>query len=147
MQEGIYDRFIEKYKAMFLERTKAVGDPEAESSILGPLVDEAQFKRVSGFIERGKDEKQGTLLTGGGRIGETGYYLEPTIFTDVKTDSEIHTDEIFGPVSVVRTFKDEAEVMKIANDTEYGLMAGVFTSDINRAMRIASDFESGMVCS
>ncbi|KXL44405.1 MAG: hypothetical protein FE78DRAFT_150314 [Acidomyces sp. 'richmondensis'] len=145
VQEGIYDEFIEKYKAMFAERTKAVGDPDAESTILGPLVDEAQFKRVSGFIERANDQKAGTLVTGGHRIGETGYFIEPTIYTNVDPDSEIHKQEIFGPVSVVRTFKTEDEVIAMSNSLEFGLMAGVFTQDINKAMRIASAFDSGMV--
>lgn len=145
VQEGIYDKFIEKYKTMVAERSKLMGDPEAESTVLGPLVDKAQFERVTGFIQRGKEQNQGTLLTGGARLGDKGYFVEPTVFTDVKEDSEIHRDEIFGPVSVVRTFKTEEEVMKMSNDTEYGLMAGVFTQDINKAMRIASEFDSGMV--
>lgn len=164
VQEGIYDKFIEKYKEMFLEKTKGVGDPDAEDTVLGPLVDEAQFNRVTGFIQRGKEQNQGTLLTGGARIGNSGYFVEPTVFTDVKADAEIHRDEIFGPVSVVRTFKTEEEVMKMSNDSEYGLMAGVFTQDINKvrnkdklllvdqmlisinqAMRIAAQFDSGMV--
>ena len=166
VQEGIYDKFIEKYKEMFAQRTKVMGDPDAEETVLGPLVDEAQFERVTGFIERAKGQKSGTLLTGGARIGDKGYFVEPTVFTDVKSDSEIHTDEIFGPVSVVRTFKTEEEVLEISNNTEYGLMAGVctysighrilprhlliyptisVTQDINKAMRIASAFDSGMV--
>lgn len=145
VQEGIYDKFIEKYKSQFVERTKALGDPDAESTMLGPLVDEAQFTRVTGFIERGKERKSGTLLTGGARLGNSGYFVEPTIFTDVKGDSEIHNDEIFGPVSVVRTFKTEEEVLEMSNNSEYGLMAGVFTQDINKAMRVASAFDSGMV--
>ncbi|CAK4031918.1 aldehyde dehydrogenase [Lecanosticta acicola] len=145
VQEGIYDKFIEKYKAQFIERTKTLGDPDLDSTLLGPLVDELQFKSVTGFIERAKDQKQGTLLTGGARVGEKGYFVEPTVFTDVHPDSEIHTDEIFGPVSVVRTFKTEEDVLKMSNDSEYGLMAGVFTQDINKAMRIASAFDSGMV--
>lgn len=144
VQEGIYDKFIEKYKAAFIERIKTVGDPDEANTVLGPLVDEAQFKRVSGYIERGQ-KGQGTLLAGGNRIGSKGYYIEPTIFTDVKPDSEIHTEEIFGPVSVVRTFKTEEEVMDWSNNTEFGLMAGVFTQDINKAMRVASEFDSGMV--
>ncbi|KAK4619481.1 Aldehyde dehydrogenase [Fulvia fulva] len=145
VQEGIYDKFIEKYKEAFEERTKALGDPDSESTLMGPLVDEAQFKRVTGFIERGKSYEAGTLLTGGARVGDKGYFIEPTIFTNVKPDAEIHTDEIFGPVSVVRTFKTDEEVLKISNDSEYGLMAGVFTQDINKAMRVASAFDSGMV--
>ncbi|KAK6438549.1 hypothetical protein LTR95_005243 [Oleoguttula sp. CCFEE 5521] len=112
VQEGIYDKFIEKYKTMFAERTKAVGDPDEEATVLGPLVDDMQFDRVSGFIQRAGEQNAGTKLIGGGRIGSKGYFIEPTIFTDVKIDSEIHTQEIFGPVSVVRTFKTEEEVMK-----------------------------------
>lgn len=140
VQEGVYDKFIEKYKAMFIEKSKAVGDPDETSTALGPLVDEAQFERVTGFIERANEQKAGTLLTGGARIGDKGYFLEPTIFTDVKADSEIHTQEIFGPVSVVRTFKTEEEVMKICNDTEFGLMAGVFTQV--RVPRTGSSIEA-----
>jgi aldehyde dehydrogenase (NAD+) len=127
VQEGIYDRFIEKYKTAFAERTKAVGDPDEESTVLGPLVDKAQFERVTGFIERASGQQAGTLLHGGARIGDKGFFIEPTIFTDVNIDSEIHTQEIFGPVAVVRTFKTEDEIMKLSNDTEFGLMAGVFT--------------------
>jgi aldehyde dehydrogenase (NAD+) len=74
-----------------------------------------------------------------------GFYLEPTVFTDVGIDSEIHTQEIFGPVSVVRKFSTEEEVLKMSNDTEFGLMAGVFSQDINKALRVACEFEAGMV--
>jgi aldehyde dehydrogenase (NAD+) len=145
VQEGIYEKFIAKYKELFIERTKLTGDPDLESTVLGPLVDEAQFQRVTGFIERAQDQKQGTLLTGGSRIGDEGYYVQPTVFTDVDPKSEIHVDEIFGPVSVIRTFKTEDEVLQMSNDSEYGLMAGVFTQDVNRALRVASEFDSGMV--
>ncbi|MCJ1298335.1 hypothetical protein MMC08_001124 [Hypocenomyce scalaris] len=144
VQEGIYPKFIEAYKAKLLEKTKGVGDPEDPSTQLGPLVDEAQFGRVSGFIERG--HQQGKLLMGGKRVGDKGFFIEPTIFTDVKQDAEIRTQEIFGPVSVIATFKEEDEIIKRCNDSEYGLMAGVFTQDINRALRVASEFESGMSC-
>lgn len=144
VQEGIYDKFIEKYKEAMLAKTKEVGHPEKEESKIGPLVDEAQFNRVSGFIERGQ-KGQGKLLLGGQRIGSSGYYIEPTVFTDVDPASEIHTQEIFGPVSVVKSFKTEEEIMKLSNDTNFGLMAGVFTQDINKALRVASEFESGMV--
>ncbi|KAF2653506.1 aldehyde dehydrogenase [Lophiostoma macrostomum CBS 122681] len=144
VQEGIYDKFIEKYKQAMQDKAKEVGDPTKEGTNIGPLVDEAQFKRVSGFIERGQ-KGQGKLLVGGQRIGDKGYYLEPTVFTDVDPNSEIHCEEIFGPVSVVRSFKTEEEIMKLSNDTNFGLMAGVFTQDINKALRVASDFESGMV--
>ncbi|KAF2815735.1 aldehyde dehydrogenase [Mytilinidion resinicola] len=144
VQEGIYEKFIAGYKAAMEAKAKEVGDPEAEGTNIGPLVDKAQFERVTGFIERGQ-KGQGTLLVGGKRIGTSGFYLEPTVFTDVDIKSEIHTEEIFGPVSVVRSFKTEEEIMELSNNTNFGLMAGVFTQDINKALRVASDFESGMV--
>ena len=79
------------------------------------------------------------------RIVIQGFYIEPTVFTDVDPKSEIHCEEIFGPVAVVRTFKTEEEIMQLSNNTNFGLMAGVFTQDINKALRVASDFDSGMV--
>ena len=74
-----------------------------------------------------------------------GYFIEPTVFIDVKDGSEIATEEIFGPVSVLQSFKTEEDIVSRANDSEFGLMAGVFTQDINKALRIASDLDSGMV--
>lgn len=144
VQEGIYDKFLEKYKEAMKAKASNIGDPDEMTTGMGPLVDEAQFKRVQGFISRGQ-QGQGTLAVGGNRVGEKGYFIEPTVFTDVDPSSEIHTQEIFGPVSVVKSFKTEEEIMELANNTNFGLMAGVFTQDINRAMRVASDFDSGMV--
>jgi aldehyde dehydrogenase (NAD+) len=143
VQEGIFDKFLQKYKAALEERAKTIGDPDIEGTVMGPLVDKAQFDRVNGFIERGAS--QGTLLTGGHKTEGKGFFVEPTVFTNVTADAEIYTEEIFGPVSVLNSFKTEDEVMKKANDMEYGLMAGVFTQDINKALRVASDFDSGMV--
>ncbi|KAK2807708.1 hypothetical protein FQN51_000145 [Onygenales sp. PD_10] len=144
VQDGIYDAFIEKYKQAFQDRTKGVGDPDNVDTALGPLVDELQFSRVKGFIERGQ-RGQGNLLFGGKQIGNKGYFIEPTIFTDVDSDAEIHREEIFGPVSVVKRFKTEEEAIGLSNDTNFGLMAGVFTQDINKALRVAKAFESGVV--
>lgn len=145
VQEGIFDKFAEKYKAALEERAKTIGDPEVTSTVMGPLVDQAQFDKVSGFIERGVSGSQGTVLTGGKRVGETGFFIEPTVFQNVSSDAELYTQEIFGPVSILNSFQTEEEVLKKANATEYGLMAGVFTQDINKALRVASDFDSGMV--
>lgn len=145
VQEGIYDKFIEKYKEAMQAKKKDIGDPKDEATVMGPLVDEAQFKRVTGFISRAQSENAGKLLVGGQRIGDKGYYIEPTVFTDIDPTSEIHCQEVFGPVSVVKKFKTEEEVMELSNNTNFGLMAGVFTQDINKAMRIASEFDSGMV--
>lgn len=144
VQEGIFDKFAERYKKALEERAKTIGDPDDENTLMGPLVDETQFKRVSGFIERGA-ASQGTVLTGGKRVGDSGFYIEPTVFMNVSSDAEIYQQEIFGPVSILNSFKTEEEVVQKANATEYGLMAGVFTQDINKALRVASDFDSGMV--
>ncbi|KAH8170477.1 aldehyde dehydrogenase family protein [Sarocladium implicatum] len=143
VQEGIYDKFVAAYKKEMEGRAKAVGDPDADGTLMGPLVDQGQFERVSGFLERGK--KQGTLLTGGGRVGDKGWFVQPTIFENVAEDSEICKQEIFGPVSILNKFKTEEEIIAKANDTDYGLMAGVFTENITKALRVASEFESGMV--
>lgn len=75
VQDTIYEKFIQKYKEMFIEKTKTVGDPDLKETMMGPLVDQAQFDRVSGFIERGKNG-QGTVLAGGGRVGDSGYFIE-----------------------------------------------------------------------
>ena len=144
VQEGVYEKFVEGYKKALLKAAENIGDPEAESTTMGPLVDKAQFDRVSGFIERGKNG-QGTLLTGGSRVGSKGYFIQPTVFTNVDPDAEIIRQEIFGPVSVLNSFKTEEEIIEKCNDTNYGLMAGVFTQDINRALRVASEFDAGMV--
>jgi acyl-CoA reductase-like NAD-dependent aldehyde dehydrogenase len=74
-----------------------------------------------------------------------GYYIEPAVFTDTRPDAPIYKDEIFGPVVVVNTFKTEAEIVERSNNSRYGLMAGVFTQDINRALRVSSAFDSGVV--
>lgn len=144
VQAGIYERFVAAYRQAMADKTAHVGDPEAPETQLGPLVDRAQFERVSGFLERGR-QQGGRLLLGGGRVGDSGFYVQPTIFEGVPADAEIVRDEIFGPVAVVNKFATEEEVLRLANATSFGLMAGVFTQDINRAMRVAAEFESGMV--
>ncbi|KAH8807258.1 Aldehyde/histidinol dehydrogenase [Xylogone sp. PMI_703] len=143
VQEGIYGKFIVAYKAIMEERAKGFGDPTDPSTTHGPLVDELQFKRVSGFVERGAS--QGKVLTGGASMNRAGYFMLPTAFIDVPANAEINTEEIFGPVSVIHKFTAEDEVIKLANDSEFGLMARVFTNDITRALRVASELESGMV--
>ncbi|OAA53618.1 aldehyde dehydrogenase [Niveomyces insectorum RCEF 264] len=143
VQAGIYDQFVARYKALMEAKANEVGDPDADATTIGPLVDRAQFERVTGFMERGR--AQGHLLVGGNRIGTSGYYVQPTVFENVAPDAEILRQEIFGPVAVLNRFETEAEIIAQANDTSFGLMAGVFTQDINRAMRVAAEIDSGMV--
>jgi aldehyde dehydrogenase (NAD+) len=100
-----------------------MGDPTDPSTMLGPLADRKQFDRVMEYLERGKQEAK--LVIGGGRKGDKGNFIEPTIFLDPSTDSRIYKEEIFGPVLVIKTFKTEEEAIELANKTSYGL-AGKF---------------------
>ncbi|KAK5188473.1 hypothetical protein LTR47_010820 [Exophiala xenobiotica] len=143
VQEGIAPKFIEALKDKFEYFVHAMGDPLAPNTFLGPLADRIQLDRVMTFLEEGKKDAQ--VLTGGGRHGNKGNFIEPTIFLDPPKESKIYTDEIFGPVLVVKTFKTEAEVVKLANDTSYGLAAYLYTSDITRALRVSANLEAGSV--
>ncbi|KAL2826258.1 aldehyde dehydrogenase domain-containing protein [Aspergillus cavernicola] len=145
VQEGIYDTFIAAYRAAFEAKRSVIGDPDAANSQLGPVVDKAQYDRIMGIIENAKQEDDGTLLVGGQPLFSKGYYIEPAIFTDTKHDASIYKEEIFGPVVVINKFKTEEEVLARSNASKYGLMAGVFTQDINRALRMSSSFDSGVV--
>ncbi|EXJ95961.1 aldehyde dehydrogenase (NAD+) [Capronia coronata CBS 617.96] len=147
VQEGIYDKFVEIFKKVVQETSK-VGDPFHDDTFQGPQVTKAQYERVLSYIESGKSE--GATLVSGGvphkNVGDgKGFFVEPTIFTQVKEDMKIYREEIFGPFVVVASFKDEAEAIHMANDTTYGLGSAVFTSNIERAHRVAARIEAGMV--
>ncbi|MEP3920005.1 betaine-aldehyde dehydrogenase [Ascidiaceihabitans sp.] len=141
--------FVHKdIKEAFLKRlserlaTAVIGDPQDPDTNFGPVVSERQMDIVLGYIEKGQAEGA-RLVYGGKRLDRDGFYLEPTVFTDVKDDMTIAREEIFGPVMAVLDFEDEADVMARANDTEFGLAAGVFTNDLTRAHRVAAGFEAG----
>lgn len=119
-----------------------IGDPMDPDTSFGPMVSERQMGIVQGYIAKGKQEGA-RLVYGGGRLAREGFYLEPTVFADVRDDMAIAREEIFGPVMAVLDFEDEADVMARANDTEFGLAAGVFTRDLARAHRVAAGFEAG----
>ena len=125
----------------------AVGDPAQEGDHIGPLFDRIQFDRVQAMIHVGLDEGA-TLLTGGpGKPEgcETGWFVKPTIFADVRNDMRIAQEEIFGPVLVIIPFEDEAEAIGLANDTPYGLAAYVQTGSTARAERVASRLRAGAI--
>lgn len=157
VQEGVYDRFLQAFTAA--AQSFKPGDGFDPDSNHGPLISETQlkvstqqchlatmlysrYKRVMGYIDSGKADGA-TVVTGGIRKGDTGYFVEPTIFTDVKPDMKIIREEIFGPVCAVIKFKDEQEVIELANDTVYGLSSVVFTENISRAIRVAHALEAG----
>jgi betaine-aldehyde dehydrogenase len=134
----------EAFLARLSERLdKAViGDPMDPDTSFGPMVSERQMQIALDYIEKGKAEGA-RLVYGGSRIEREGFYMQPTVFADVKDDMIIAREEIFGPVMAVLDFEDEAEVMARANATEFGLAAGVFTRDLARAHRVAAGFEAG----
>lgn len=107
------------------------------------MVDKAQFDRIMAYIKLGK--QSATLLTGGRQRGTKGCYIEPTIFINPARNSRILHEEIFGPVLTIQTFSTEEEAVKLANETEYGLAAAVYTNDLTRALRVSSLLESGSV--
>lgn len=146
VQEGIYEKFIAAFKD-HVKQTSTVGDPFADATFQGPQVTKAQYERILSYIEAGKSEGA-TLLSGGvphKDVGGKGFFIEPTIFTDVKDSMRIFKEEVFGPFVVVSSFKTEEEAIQRANDTSYGLGSAVFTENITKAHRVARNIEAGMV--
>jgi aldehyde dehydrogenase (NAD+) len=117
VQEGIYDEFVKRFRERALKNK--LGNPFDEQTFQGPQVSQLQFDRIMGYIEAGK-QGGATLALGGQRYGDKGYFIEPTVFTDVTPDMKIAQEEIFGPVAAIQKFKDAEEAIKIANNTNYG---------------------------
>ncbi|NGO54907.1 aldehyde dehydrogenase family protein, partial [Allomesorhizobium camelthorni] len=144
VQKGIHDRFLDR----LTERTKKIriGDPLDPETQMGPLINKSQHDKVTSYISIGKAE--GAALHCGGGVPslqgfEGGFFIEPTIFTNVRDEMRIAREEIFGPVMSVLSFDGEDEVVVRANDTEFGLSAGVFTRDLPRAHRVIAELQAG----
>ncbi len=140
VQKGIKEAFL----ARLSERLKGVkmGDPQDPDVNFGPMVSERQRDIVAGYIAKGVEEGA-RLVTGGNVIAGDGFFIEPTVFADVTDDMTIAKEEIFGPVLSVLDFDTEEEALARANDTEFGLAAGVFTADLTRAHRMVAGFDAG----
>jgi aldehyde dehydrogenase (NAD+) len=142
VQSGIYDEFVRAAT----ERAKAIklGGYHEPGAVQGPQVDDIQFRKVLGYIEKGKAE--GAQLTcGGGRYGHRGYFVEPTVFSGVTDNMTIAREEIFGPVMPILKWDTDDEIVRRANDSMFGLAAGVFSKDAARALGIANQLRAGTV--
>ncbi|KAF8913818.1 aldehyde dehydrogenase domain-containing protein [Gymnopilus junonius] len=142
VQDTIYDKFLE----LLVSKVKAtvIGDGLDDKTGGGPVVSKGQYDRVWGYIEAGKSEGAQAIL-GGVKRTSKGYYVDPTIFVNIKPDMKIVKEEIFGPVLSVGVFKSEEEAIKLANETTYGLGAGLHSNDANQCMRVSSALEAGTV--
>jgi acyl-CoA reductase-like NAD-dependent aldehyde dehydrogenase len=146
VHESVYDTFLEKFIAVIDAST--IGDPLDPQVVFGPVISQTAADRILGVIEEAVADRSGDLIVGGKRLGgelAQGYYIEPTVFVGVDNASALAQAETFGPVVSVMRFSDEAEAVRIANDTPYGLNAFVQTTDLGRAHRVARQLEAGSV--
>jgi (Z)-2-((N-methylformamido)methylene)-5-hydroxybutyrolactone dehydrogenase len=142
--KSVYDELLERVTNR--ARSIVIGDPLLDATELGPLAFQDQRDKVASYVDLGVSEGA-TILTGGGRpnIPLGGYFFEPTVLTDVDNSMRVVREEIFGPVAAIMPFETEEEVLRLANDTTYGLAAGVWTTNLARAHRMASRLEAGTV--
>lgn len=148
VQEDAYEEFVKAFRET-VEKVSVVGDPFDEKTFQGPQVTKQQYERVLKYAEVGK--KEGATLVAGGEplkkatLSGKGYFVAPTIFTDVTEQMAIYQEEVFGPFVVIGKFRTEEEALRLANNTSYGLGSAVFTKDLERATRVAREIESGTV--
>jgi aldehyde dehydrogenase (NAD+) len=146
VHESVYDAFLKKFLAVIEDST--IGDPLDPRVVFGPVISQTAADRILTVIEDAVTQHSGDLLVGGKRLSGAlaqGYYIEPTVFGGVDNASALAQNETFGPVVSVIKFRDEAEAVRIANDTRYGLNAFVQTTDLRRAHRVARGLEAGSV--
>ncbi|KAK4123797.1 aldehyde dehydrogenase [Parathielavia appendiculata] len=145
VHEKVYDEFIKRFKAK-VQEISVVGDPFEETTYQGPQVTKAQYDRVLSYIKSGQEEGA-TIALGGEPILQKGkgFFIAPTVFTNVKPNMKVFREEIFGPCVAIVAFSTEEEAIQLANDTTYGLGSAIFTRDLVRAHRVAREIEAGMV--
>ncbi len=142
VQESRYDEVVDGVAE--IAKSIKLGSGLDPTTQMGPLVSEEQFERVSGFLESGRTDGA-TALAGGGRHGDRGYFIEPTVLTNTRPDMKVVREEIFGPVVVAAPFSSLDEIAAVANDSEYGLGAGIWTRDISKAHALAKKLRAGTV--
>ena len=146
VQDSIYEDFMDRFLGVV--EAMPVGDPMDPATIMGPVISQAALDRILGVIDQAVDQQLGEVLTGGSRIGgelAEGYYVEPTVFAGVDNHSPLATLETFGPVVSVMRFSGEDEAIGIANDTDFGLVAYLATTSLNRGHRVSRALEAGTV--
>ena len=146
VQRSIHDKFVAKLET--LAKTAAMGDPLLDTTQIGPVTTKAQHAKILDYIEVAKAEGASCLVGGGVGLRPecgNGWFVEPTVFVDVAPSMRIAREEVFGPVLSVIPFEDEEEAVAIANDTQYGLAAGVWTQNIGTALSMAQRLEAGTV--
>lgn len=141
-QRGVYEQVVEGLAK--IANTLRQGGPKDEGSVIGPLISQKQLTRVLGYLEDGKSDGV-DVVTGGHRLDRKGYFVHPTVLTNVASASRLFQEEIFGPVVAVLPFDDEDEAVAVANDSTYGLAATAWTRDLGRAHRIAKRLKAGTV--
>ena len=142
VHDSIYDDFVSR----IVEGTRnmRIGPGMDPASDMGPVVSAGQLERIKRYVEIGKNEGA-ELVLGGEQVGDRGYFHQPTVFTGVRNDMRIAQEEIFGPVMGILPFSSEEDAYRIANDVSYGLAAGVWTNDLNRAQRASRALKAGTV--
>jgi len=142
VEEKVYDQVVAAVAAV--AKTFQVGNGRDPNTMMGPVVSRKQQERILGYVQSGI-EQGATLVTGGKKVGDKGYFIEPTVFANARPSMKIVQEEIFGPVVSVIPFKDVEEVTRMANDTTYGLAANIWTRDIKKAHKLAHRLEAGSV--
>jgi aldehyde dehydrogenase (NAD(P)+) len=142
VQESVFDSFITQFRQQ-IKDVSVVGDQWSDDTFQGPQVTKQQYEWVLSYVDIGKSEGA-KLIEGGEACEGNGYYVKPTVFTKVSPDMRIYREEIFGPFVVIATFSSEEEAINMANDSILGLGSAIFTKDLERAHRVATEIESGM---